>query len=87
MASGTTHSIIRRGIKRCDMNEAELKEILCNLLPLVRTDFILPPYHHVISYALMRDFNMQFNRRRLSKQLHADCSRAQSLKVILHTVL
>lgn len=47
LVANTTHSISRRGVRRSDLNDQELKLILRNLLPLVRTDYILPPFHQV----------------------------------------
>lgn len=44
---GTTHSISRKGVKRTDLSDEELKEILSNLLPLIRVDYVLPPNHPV----------------------------------------
>jgi BTB/POZ domain-containing protein 7 len=48
--SGTTHSITRKGVRRADLSDHELKEILSRLLPLVRIDYILPPFHQVHSF-------------------------------------
>ena len=53
--AGTTHSISRKGVRRCDMSDAELRQILARLLPLVRTDFILPPYHQTLVEATARN--------------------------------
>ena len=48
LVANTTHSISRRGVRRSDLNDQELKLILSSLLPLVRTDYILPPFHQVL---------------------------------------
>ncbi|VDN17146.1 unnamed protein product [Gongylonema pulchrum] len=45
LIANTTHSISRKGIRRSELNDVELKNILANLLPLVRIDYILPPFH------------------------------------------
>lgn len=50
LIANTTHSISRKGIRRSELNDGELKSILSDLLPLVRIDYILPPFHQVIAY-------------------------------------
>lgn len=49
LIANTIHSISRKGIRRSELNDEELKSILANLLPLVRIDYILPPFHQVIT--------------------------------------
>ncbi|KRY17547.1 BTB/POZ domain-containing protein 7, partial [Trichinella patagoniensis] len=53
--AGTTHSISRKGLKRNDQFDAELMQILVRLLPLVRTDFILPRNSPVLVNAVKRN--------------------------------
>jgi len=43
LLSHTVHSVTRKGIKKRDLSDIELREILSELLPLVRIDHILPP--------------------------------------------
>lgn len=50
----TTHSISRKGLRRSDLSDEELKEILAGLMPLVRTDYILPPFHQALLAATTR---------------------------------
>ncbi|XP_061751156.1 BTB/POZ domain-containing protein 7 isoform X2 [Nerophis ophidion] len=54
LLSGTAHSVNKRGVKRRDLDPEELKEILCLLLPFIRTEHILPPHSDVLSDALRR---------------------------------
>lgn len=43
----STAHVRGKAIRRSDLNDEELKNILSNLLPLVRIDYILPPFHQV----------------------------------------
>lgn len=43
LLSHTVHSVTRKGLKKRDLSDIELREILSELLPLVRMDHILPP--------------------------------------------
>lgn len=45
----TAHSVARKGVKKRDLSDVELREILCELLPLVRVDHVLPPNSEVLS--------------------------------------
>ncbi|KAM3717368.1 BTB/POZ domain-containing protein [Dirofilaria immitis] len=54
LIANTTHSISRKGIRRSELNDEELKNILANLLPLVRIDYILPPFHQSLNAAYKR---------------------------------
>uniref|UniRef100_A0A0N5AT00 BTB domain-containing protein n=1 Tax=Syphacia muris TaxID=451379 RepID=A0A0N5AT00_9BILA len=54
LVANTTHSISRRGVRRSELNDQELKLILANLLPLVRMDYILPPFHQSLNSAYKR---------------------------------
>uniref|UniRef100_A0A8R1XYV0 BTB domain-containing protein n=1 Tax=Onchocerca volvulus TaxID=6282 RepID=A0A8R1XYV0_ONCVO len=54
LIANTTHSISRKGIRRSELNDEELKSILTNLLPLVRIDYILPPFHQSLNAAYKR---------------------------------
>lgn len=51
----TAHSVARKGIKKRDLSDIELREILSDLLPLVRMDHILPPNSEVLNQAIRRD--------------------------------
>lgn len=52
--SHTAHSVTRKGIKKRDLSDVELREILSDLLPLVRMDHVLPPSSEVLSQAIRR---------------------------------
>ncbi|EJD76797.1 Btbd7 protein, variant [Loa loa] len=54
LIANTTHSISRKGIRRSELNDEELKSILTNLLPLIRIDYILPPFHQSLNAAYKR---------------------------------
>lgn len=45
----TAHSVARKGVKKRDLSDVELREILCELLPLVRVDHVLPPNSEILS--------------------------------------
>ncbi|KAK3583322.1 hypothetical protein CHS0354_038932 [Potamilus streckersoni] len=50
----TAHSISKKGVKRRDLNDSELREILAELLPLVRMDHVLPYNNEVLGNAVKR---------------------------------
>lgn len=50
----TAHSVARKGVKKRDLSDVELREILCELLPLVRVDHVLPSNSEVLSQAIRR---------------------------------
>ncbi|KAK9889067.1 hypothetical protein WA026_004339 [Henosepilachna vigintioctopunctata] len=54
IVSHTAHSVARKGIKKRDLSDVELREILCDLLPLVRMDHILPSNSDVLNQAIRR---------------------------------
>lgn len=54
IVSHTAHSVARKGIKKRDLSDVELREILCDLLPLVRMDHILPPNSDILNQAIRR---------------------------------
>ncbi|MFH4978737.1 hypothetical protein AB6A40_005446 [Gnathostoma spinigerum] len=54
LVANTTHSISRKGVRRSELNDDELKHILKQLLALVRTDYILPPFHQSLNNAYKR---------------------------------
>uniref|UniRef100_A0A915PQP9 BTB domain-containing protein n=1 Tax=Setaria digitata TaxID=48799 RepID=A0A915PQP9_9BILA len=54
LIASTIHSISRKGIRRSELNDKELKSILANLLPLIRIDYILPPFHQSLNAAYKR---------------------------------
>ncbi|CAJ0559897.1 unnamed protein product, partial [Mesorhabditis spiculigera] len=45
IVADTSHSISRRGIRKSEESERELKEILLPICGHIRTDYILPPFH------------------------------------------
>ncbi|KAK4315569.1 hypothetical protein Pmani_013210 [Petrolisthes manimaculis] len=54
LVSQTAHSVTRKGLRKRDMNDVELREILSELLPHVRMDHVLPPSHDVLTQAIKR---------------------------------
>ncbi|XP_077279621.1 BTB/POZ domain-containing protein 7 isoform X2 [Temnothorax americanus] len=54
LLSHTVHSVTRKGIKKRDLSDIELREILSELLPLVRIDHILPPNSEALAQAIRR---------------------------------
>lgn len=53
LLSHTAHSVTRKGVKKRDLSDVELREILSELLPLVR-DHVLPPNSDVLTQAIRR---------------------------------
>ncbi|KAJ9595461.1 hypothetical protein L9F63_013372 [Diploptera punctata] len=54
LLSHTAHSVTRKGVKKRDLSDVELREILSELLPLVRMDHVLPPSSDVLNQAIRR---------------------------------
>ncbi|XP_016996188.1 BTB/POZ domain-containing protein 7 [Drosophila takahashii] len=54
LLSHTAHSVARKGVKKRDLSDIELREILSELLPLVRMDHVLPPHCEVLCQAIRR---------------------------------
>lgn len=54
LLSHTVHSVTRKGLKKRDLSDIELREILSELLPLVRMDHILPPNSEALAQAIRR---------------------------------
>lgn len=54
MLSHTTHSISKKGIRKRDLNDIELREILADLLPYVRIDHVIPRNHDVLTNAIKK---------------------------------
>ncbi|XP_045110710.1 BTB/POZ domain-containing protein 7-like isoform X1 [Portunus trituberculatus] len=54
LVSQTAHSVTRKGLRKRDMNDVELREILSELLPHVRMDHVLPPNHDILTQAIKR---------------------------------
>ncbi|XP_057341888.1 BTB/POZ domain-containing protein 7 [Microplitis mediator] len=52
--SHTVHSVTRKGVKKRDLSDIELREILSELLPLVRMDHVLPPNNEILTQAIRR---------------------------------
>lgn len=53
--AGTTHSISRKGVRRCDLSDEELREVLAPLTLFLRTKFILPVQHPIFLNAQFRE--------------------------------
>ena len=49
LLSHTVHSVARKGVKKRDLSDIELREILSELLPLVRMDHVLPPNNEILA--------------------------------------
>ncbi|XP_063990921.1 BTB/POZ domain-containing protein 7 [Diachasmimorpha longicaudata] len=54
LLSHTVHSVARKGVKKRDLSDIELREILSELLPLVRMDHVLPPNSEILLQAIRR---------------------------------
>ncbi|XP_061173068.1 BTB/POZ domain-containing protein 7-like [Saccostrea echinata] len=54
LLSHTAHSISKKGVKKRDLNDEELKDILSDFLCLIRTDHILPHNSDVLNSAIKR---------------------------------
>ncbi|CAH0562441.1 unnamed protein product [Brassicogethes aeneus] len=54
IVSHTAHSVARKGVKKRDLSDVELREILSDLLPLVRMDHVLPPNSDILNQAIRR---------------------------------
>lgn len=54
LLSHTAHSVSRKGVKKRDLSDVELREILSELLPLVRIDHVLPPNSEILNNAIRR---------------------------------
>ncbi|XP_055640886.1 BTB/POZ domain-containing protein 7 [Toxorhynchites rutilus septentrionalis] len=54
LLSHTAHSVTRKGIKKRDLSDVELREILSELLPHVRMDHVLPPSNEILNQAIRR---------------------------------
>lgn len=53
LLSHTAHSVARKGVKKRDLSDAELRELLSDLLPLVRIDHILPPNSELLNQVFL----------------------------------
>lgn len=54
LLSHTTHSISKKGVKKRDLNDTELRDILAEILPLIRVDHIVPYQCEVLNSAIKR---------------------------------
>lgn len=50
----TAHSVSRKGVKKRDLSDVELREILSDMLPHVRIDHILPANSEILNQAIRR---------------------------------
>ncbi|XP_060571333.1 BTB/POZ domain-containing protein 7-like [Ruditapes philippinarum] len=54
LLSHTAHSVSKKGVKRRDLNDVELRDILAEILPLVRMDHVLPHNSDILTSAIRR---------------------------------
>lgn len=54
LLSHTAHSVSKKGVKKRDLNDVELRDILADLLPLVRMDHVIPHNSDVLGGAIKR---------------------------------
>lgn len=54
LLSHTAHSISKKGVKKRDLNDVELRDILAEVLPLVRIDHVIPYNSDVLNSAIKR---------------------------------
>lgn len=74
LLSHTAHSISKKGVKRRDLNDVELRDILAELLPLVRLDHVIPYNSEVLLGAIKRGLVSTPP----SHMMNDDCSSCQS---------
>ena len=54
LLSHTAHSLSKKGIRKRDLPDAELRDLLQELLPCIRTDHIIPSHHDTLLSAVRR---------------------------------
>jgi len=54
LLSHTAHSISRKGVKKRDLSDVELRDILSDVLPHIHTDHVLPKDSEVLTSAIKR---------------------------------
>lgn len=54
LLSHTAHSVSKKGVKRRDLNDVELRDILAEVLPLVRIDHVIPYTSEVLTSTVKR---------------------------------
>lgn len=54
MLSHTAHSVSKKGVKRRDLHDVEFRDILDEILPLVRINHVVPHNHEVLMNAIRR---------------------------------
>ncbi|XP_077998470.1 BTB/POZ domain-containing protein 7-like [Glandiceps talaboti] len=54
LLSNTQHSVSKKGIKRRDLDDSELREILCDVIPYIRVDHIIPHNNEVFTNTIKR---------------------------------
>lgn len=54
LLNNTAHSVTRKGVKKRDLCDIELRDILSELLPLVRMDHVIPSNHEILNQAIKR---------------------------------
>uniref|UniRef100_A0A0K8SQ25 BTB domain-containing protein n=1 Tax=Lygus hesperus TaxID=30085 RepID=A0A0K8SQ25_LYGHE len=54
VVSQTAHSVTRKGVKKRDLSDVELREILSELLPVVRMDHVIPTCSETLTQAIRR---------------------------------
>ena len=54
LLSHTAHSISRKGVKKRDLSDVELRDILGDVLPHIRTDHVLPKDSEVLTSTIKR---------------------------------
>ncbi|XP_063430369.1 BTB/POZ domain-containing protein 7-like [Mytilus trossulus] len=52
--SHTAHSISKKGVKKRDLNDNELRDILCDIISLVRIDHVIPYNNEILNSAIKR---------------------------------
>ena len=54
LLSHTAHSVAKKGVKKRDLDDRELKQLLSELLPLVRVDHVTPPNCDILTHSVKR---------------------------------
>ena len=54
LLSHTAHSVTKKGVKRRELNDAELREVMAPLLAHLRPEHLLPVDHDTVTAAIRR---------------------------------
>lgn len=72
LLSHTAHSVARKGVRRRDLSDSELREVLRPLAPLLRLEHVLPARAETLQSALRRGLLSTPPSRMLGGEHHTD---------------